>query len=105
MKKFFFLITIIAVVCLLLKKKKKQNGLPACIKQKIIAFAKKEKHGQPQNMVYYVTMPCCDFFNKLYNANCNLMGHPDGGITGKGDGKLPGFNIEKIKEKIIWKAE
>jgi len=52
--------------------------------------------------VYYVTMPCCDFYNEVYDSNCNLLGHPDGGFTGKGDGKLPDFNTEKKKEKIVW---
>jgi hypothetical protein len=114
MKKLLLVITVIAVVCSSFQKKKKKGGVPACIKQKMEAFAKKEKYEQPQNIVeyeykgkkvYYVTMACCDFFNELYDSSCNLMGHPDGGITGKGDGKLPDFNKEKKKEKIIWNAE
>jgi hypothetical protein len=41
----------------------------------------------------------------LYDAKCNLLGHPDGGMTGKGDGKFPDFNKEKRKEKIIWQQK
>ncbi|MBL0146942.1 MAG: hypothetical protein IPP48_15705 [Chitinophagaceae bacterium] len=52
--------------------------------------------------VYYVTAPCCDFFTDLYDENCNLIGHPDGGFTGKGDMKMPDFEKEKSNEKLIW---
>jgi len=112
MKKIFFLIFVVAV-CSSFQKKKAKDGLPHCIKKKIELFKKMEKHEQPQNVteyeyrgkkVYYVNMPCCDFFNELYDSDCNLLGHPDGGFTGKGDGKLPDFNAEKKKEKIVWQA-
>lgn len=114
MKKAFLLIAVITVVCSSFSKNIAKPVLPACIKQKIEAFKKMEKHEQPQNVkeyeykgkkVYYVTMPCCDFFNELYDSSCNLLGHPDGGFTGKGDGKLPDFNEKKTKEKIIWEAK
>ena len=113
MKKAFLIIAIVAVVCSSFQKGKTKPALPACIKQKIETYKKMEKHEQPQSVteyeykgkkVYYVVMPCCDFFSELYDAKCNLLGHPDGGITGKGDGKLPDFNDTKTKEKIIWKA-
>jgi hypothetical protein len=113
MKKIFFLITVI-IICSSFQKKKVKQSLPACIKQKIEIYKKREKHEQPQRIteyeykgkkVYYVIMPCCDFFNELYDAKCNLLGHPDGGMTGKGDGKFPDFNKEKKKEKIIWQQK
>ena len=90
-----------------------EDSVPKCIRTKIDSFKVAQKHEQPQQVteyvykgkkVYYVTLHCCDFFNELYDANCNLLGHPDGGFTGKGDGKLPDFNTEKAKEKIIWQA-
>jgi hypothetical protein len=113
MKKAFLIIAIVTVVCSSFTTKTKPV-LPACIKQKIEAYKKMEKFEQPQSIteyeykgkkVYYVTMACCDFLNELYDSNCNLMGHPDGGFTGKGDGKLPDFNEKKSKEKIIWQAK
>lgn len=53
-------------------------------------------------LVYYETAPCCDFFSNLYNDSCQLLGHPDGGITGRGDGKFPNFEKEATNPKLIW---
>ena len=87
--------------------------MPACIKNKIDSFKVMQKHEQPQRVVeyqykgkkvYYVGMPCCDFFNEVYDDHCKFLGSPDGGITGKGDGKLPDFFKETTKEKLIWQA-
>ena len=96
-----------------LQKKKFKQVLPACIIEKVKTFKKTEQHLQPQNVyeyvyrgkkVYYVTMPCCDNFNELYDHDCRLMGYPDGGFTGKGDGKIPGFTNEKKAGRLIWKT-
>ena len=74
--------------------------LPTCIKNKIDSFKLKEAHEKPQRVleyvykgkkVYFVVMPCCDFFNEVYDDKCNYLGAPDGGFTGKGDGKIPDF--------------
>jgi len=86
---------------------------PACIKKKLDSFKLMPRHEQPQKVleylykgkkVYYIEMPCCDFFNEVYDANCNLLGAPDGGFTGKGDGKLPDFHEKATNEKLVWKA-
>ena len=91
----------------------KTTGLPTCIKNKIDSFKAKDAHERPQKVVeymykgkkvYYVVMPCCDFFNEVYDATCKLLGSPDGGFTGKGDGKLPDFFSEAKNEKLIWAA-
>jgi hypothetical protein len=85
--------------------------MPACIKNKIDSFKLKEAHEKPQRVieytykgkkVYYVVMPCCDFFNEVYDDQCNFLGAPDGGFTGKGDGKLPDFFTEVKNEKLVW---
>jgi hypothetical protein len=49
-------------------------------------------------------MPCCDFFSEVYDEHCKFLGSPDGGFTGKGDGKLPDFFEEAKNEKLIWEA-
>ena len=86
-------------------------AVPTCIKNKIDSFKLKAAHEKPQRVVeymykgkkvYYVVMPCCDFFNEVYNENCKFLGSPDGGFTGKGDGKLPDFFAEAKSEKLIW---
>lgn len=86
-------------------------ALPKCIKNKIDSFKLKEAHERPQKVteysyngkkVYYITMPCCDFYNEVYDENCNYLGAPDGGFTGKGDGKLPDFAKLATNEKVVW---
>lgn len=85
--------------------------LPTCIKSKIDSFKLKEQHERPQRVVeymykgkkvYYVVMPCCDFFNEVYDDKCNFLGAPDGGFTGKGDGKIPDFFEQAKNEKLVW---
>ncbi|MBI4297681.1 MAG: hypothetical protein HY676_04040 [Chloroflexi bacterium] len=56
-------------------------------------------------VVYYVPPRCCDIFSDLYDANGNLLGHPDGGITGRGDGKFPDFLQERKGELVVWQDE
>jgi hypothetical protein len=86
-------------------------AVPTCIKNKIDSFKLKEPHEKPQRVfeyvykskkVYYVVMPCCDFFNEVYDDKCNYLGAPDGGFTGKGDGKIPDFFEEAKNEKLVW---
>lgn len=87
------------------------TGIPSCMQKMIDSFKTVPKHEQPQKvmqyrykgkLVYYVNAHCCDFFNALYDSNCNLMGYPDGGFTGKGDGKFPDFAKSVTEEKVIW---
>lgn len=89
-------------------------GLPACVQNLIRQFKSEEKQNPPRQIfsylyngktVHYVTAPCCDFFSDLYDSNCNLVAHPDGGITGKGDGKAADFIQVRTNEKLIWKDE
>jgi hypothetical protein len=89
------------------------TAVPTCIKNKIDSFKLKEPHERPQSVVeytykgkkvYYVVMPCCDFFNEVYDENCRYLGAPNGGFTGKGDGKIPDFDAEAKPGKEIWKS-
>ena len=84
---------------------------PTCVQTLIAKFSKEEKQEPRRSIysytykgktVYYVTAPCCDFFTDVYDENCTLIGHPDGGITGKGDMNMLDFNTEKKNEKLIW---
>lgn len=87
------------------------TAVPTCIKNKIDSFKLKEVHERPQRVleyvykgkkVYYVVLPCCDFFNEVYDDKCNYLGAPDGGFTGRGDGKIPDFFEEAKSEKLVW---
>ena len=55
--------------------------------------------------VYLVVSDCCDFYNSLYDADCNYLCAPSGGITGKGDGKCSDFADKATNQKVIWKAD
>ena len=52
--------------------------------------------------VYYIPADCCDQLNVLYNAKGEIICKPDGGFTGKGDGKCPDFNRNELQGKLIW---
>ncbi|GGG39326.1 DUF6970 domain-containing protein [Hymenobacter glacieicola] len=52
--------------------------------------------------VYYESSPCCDQFTNLYAADGKLLCHPDGGLTGKGDGKCPDFVKNRTEERLVW---
>jgi hypothetical protein len=54
------------------------------------------------NTYYYFSAACCDQYSELYDTNCNLVCHPDGGLTGAGDGNCPNFSGSIIKT-LIWK--
>ncbi|MEO7443974.1 MAG: hypothetical protein ABIT96_08665 [Ferruginibacter sp.] len=86
-------------------------GVSPCIQKLINQYAAEDKQNPPRKIysyqykgkqVYYVPAICCDFYSDLLDENCNVLGHPDGGITGKGDGKLPDLNAEKKEEKLVW---
>lgn len=90
------------------------SGIPGCIQQMIADYRNQPKQNPPASIyqydfngakVYYVTAPCCDNFNTLYDSNCNVICHPDGGFTGKGDGKCPEFSTAKTNEVLIWKDD
>ena len=62
-------------------------------------------YGYRGHPVYFVPQRCCDIFSDLYNAEGEIIGHPDGGITGRGDGRVPDFFQERTNEELIWADE
>lgn len=54
-------------------------------------------------VVYYVPPRCCDIFGNLYDAQGQLICHPDGGIAGHGDGRCPDFLGQRKNETILWR--
>jgi hypothetical protein len=51
---------------------------------------------------YYLPPRCCDIWSELYDAEGTLVCHPDGGITGGGDGNCPALG-EPLREEIVWR--
>ena len=90
------------------------DGTPAFVKRKIREFMKKKVQNPPASVwrydynggeVYYFPPSCCDKFSDLYDENGDLLCHPDGGITGLGDGKCNDFFTKRSNELKIWQDE
>ncbi len=88
------------------------DTLPACVKNIIESFKNADVGNPPRSVysysykgktVYYTAGPCCDNFSDLYDDKCTLLGHPDGGFTGRGDGRFPDFRKMATNEKLVWK--
>lgn len=87
------------------------DKLPAFLTEKIEAYKKESnqkkwpvitRYTYYEKAVYYFQMPCCDQMNVLYDSDGKELCKPDGGITGKGDGKCADFNANKKEPKLIW---
>ncbi|RYU81070.1 DUF6970 domain-containing protein [Hymenobacter persicinus] len=53
-------------------------------------------------VVYFETAPCCDQFSTVYDAKGKVLCHPDGGITGRGDGQCADFTKNRTAEMLVW---
>jgi len=104
---------ILLLACSANRKVQEVQEVPACLREKIKAMTADPSSGSPQSVtrytykqqtVYYMVSPCCDKFNVVYDSACNILGHPDGGFTGRGDGKMANFKEEAVDEKVIWKV-
>jgi hypothetical protein len=90
------------------------NFLPLWLTQTIVAFVNAPVANPPrriiqyrynENAVYYISSPCCDQFNYLYDAAGNIICAPDGGLTGNGDGQCPDFAATAINAVVVWEDE
>ncbi|MCJ8163790.1 hypothetical protein MKJ04_02985 [Pontibacter sp. E15-1] len=52
--------------------------------------------------IYYLTGRCCDIPSKVYDMYGKILCEPDGGITGRGDGRCPDFAEKRTDETLIW---
>ena len=85
---------------------------PAWVRQMIRDFEAAPVGNPPQSIwkyryngmtYYYVPPQCCDQYSDLYNFFGDIVCHPDGGITGRGDGKCPEDFRDKAKMKeLVW---
>ena len=91
--------------------RKMHGGAPSCIQQKIDELKAMSQGNPPAKIteyeyegkrVYLLTKPCCDQYNELYDSNCNMICAPSGGLTGKGDGKCPGFEANAKLIRVVW---
>lgn len=85
--------------------------LPECLATVIQEMSANPSEGTPISVtrydykgkrVYYVAAACCDKYNIVYDSACHILGFPDGGFTGRGDGKMIDFKKEAINAKVLW---
>lgn len=53
-------------------------------------------------IVYYLPPRSGDVPSNLYDAEGNIICHPDGGLMGVGDGRCLDFFDKRENEKLIW---
>jgi hypothetical protein len=85
--------------------------IPAWLKESISAFEKEKPANPPvkiyryqykEQLVYFIPGRCCDIPGAVYNVEGQQLCQPDGGITGRGDGKCADFFDSRTNEKLIW---
>ena len=85
--------------------------MPSCLETKIKRMSSDPREGSPLSVtrytykkqtVYYIVSPCCDKYNVVYDSLCNLVGFPDGGYTGRGDGKMTDFKNQAMDGQVVW---
>ena len=52
--------------------------------------------------VFYIPPQCCDQYSQLLDASGKVICAPEGGFTGRGDGRCPDFFDKRTNEKLIW---
>ena len=63
------------------------------------ALARMTAHVGPDGQIVYLHMaPCCDQFNKAYDADGRYLCAPSGGFTGQGDGRCPAW-IHRLRPR------
>jgi hypothetical protein len=106
------LVAIIAVIILLTGcSQSPQSGNPDWVDQLIKKIESEPVGNPPQSIwryefnsqvVYYVPAQCCDMYSTLYDATGNVICAPDGGLTGKGDGRCTDFYTHRTNEQLVW---
>ena len=102
------------MACASNKIAKSVTEIPSCLEEKIKTMASDPHEGSPLSLtqysykdqtVYYIVSACCDKFNIVYDSVCNVLGYPDGGYTGRGDGKMNNFKKGATNRKLIWEKK
>lgn len=53
--------------------------------------------------VYYIPPQCCDQYSELYDEKGGQLCAPDGGMTGRGDGKCADFYELRKNGRLLWR--
>ncbi len=109
-----FIISVSIAACTNKNLPQQSDTIPAAIQKKIDDIKKADVQNPPTvvysydykgEKVFYFSAPCCDRYSDLFNAKGEIICHPDGGFTGKGDGECSDFGEKRANEVLIWKDE
>ncbi len=54
-------------------------------------------------LVYYLPPQCCDQTSVLFDAGGTVIGAPDGGLSGRGDGRAADFHALRREGVLLWR--
>ncbi|WP_146134506.1 DUF6970 domain-containing protein [Aphanothece minutissima] len=54
-------------------------------------------------VVYYLPPQCCDQMSVLFDAGGTVIGAPDGGLSGRGDGRAGDFHAQRREGLLLWR--
>lgn len=104
-------ISILYLLCISCKNSEIAQGTPESISKEIKKILHDELKNPPikvysyiyeNQKVYFFTSYCCDIPSRLYNSEGEIICHPDGGLTGKGDLKCLDFFQKATNMKLVW---
>ncbi|RAK00339.1 hypothetical protein LX87_02041 [Larkinella arboricola] len=108
--KTFVSILILTVIIGCQEKNPAPATVPDCIQQVIEKIRQETVWNPPARVyryefkgqeVYYIPPRCCDIPSVVI-ARCDTLCAPDGGFTGKGDGRCPDFAREARNPVLVW---
>jgi len=70
---------------------KSQTKVETLIEEVKVVTTKGKCNYKGKEVNYKPAERCCDQMGEVRDTSGNIICHPDGGITGKGDGKCPDF--------------
>ncbi len=86
--------------------------LPAWLERRIAQLAAQPLGNPPQSVwryvyrgrvVYYLPPQCCDQYSVLLDDQGTVIGAPDGGLTGRGDGRAADFHAVRSQGLLLWR--
>lgn len=89
--------------CIQQKPYSQENKYPCWLRELIARGGSVWRCIYKNQIVYYLPPRCCDIPSVLYNEPGNIICSPDGGFTGRGDGRCQDFFEERKNCEAIGK--
>jgi hypothetical protein len=102
---------LILTFCVTALAQETTSALPKWLQSKISEYESMPPSNPPRSVhqstyegktVYYIPPICCDIQSELYDEAGNRLCAPDGGFTGRGDGRCKLFNVGEAMSFTIW---